>query len=140
MALPRAIEARDYYRCAFQRYEEARFLLRADYSNASVYLAGYAVECMLKALILDSVPQSRVDSTRRAFIGREGHDFGQLRARYHAVGGPRLPASIVRQFTLVSAWSTDLRYVPRKIRTTEAAAFLTATSEILRWSDERTGR
>ena len=47
-------EVRRFHRAAARRFEEAQFLLtRGNYTTAAVYLAGYAVECMLKALILD---------------------------------------------------------------------------------------
>ena len=52
MAIPASIEARLYYRCAFQRHEDAQILLRADHTTGAVYLAGYGVECILKALVL----------------------------------------------------------------------------------------
>ncbi len=55
MALPRAAEARRYYRAAKQRYEDAQMLLEAGRTTGAVYLAGYAVECILKALLLANV-------------------------------------------------------------------------------------
>lgn len=137
MAVPRSSAARDYFRCALQRYDEARFLLDADYSNAAVYLGGYSVECALKALILDAVPSSRAETIRTSFVGRLGHDYDWLRSVYYESGGPRIPAGLIRAFSLVSGWSTDLRYSPRRMRMTEASVFLTAVAEILHWSEQR---
>jgi hypothetical protein len=46
MAVPASSEARLYYRCAFQRQEDAQILLRADRTTGAVYLAGYAIGCI----------------------------------------------------------------------------------------------
>lgn len=137
MGIPRSPEARDFYRCAYQRLRESRFLLDADYSNAAVYLSGYAIECVLKALILDSIPTGRVTVVRRSFAGSRGHDFSWLRGVYLANGGARFPPNLAGSFTLVNGWNTDLRYSPRKIRLDEATRFLDATNAILAWADGR---
>ena len=44
MAIPGYPEARLFYRCAFQRFDDAQVLLRADHTTGAVYLAGYAVD------------------------------------------------------------------------------------------------
>jgi len=43
---------------AKQRFDDALLLLEMGRTTAAVYLAGYSVECMLKALILSAVPQA----------------------------------------------------------------------------------
>jgi HEPN domain-containing protein len=70
-----AKEPRRFLRAAEQRLHEAQFLLQNDYTTASVYLAGYAVECMLKVLILASEPQAHHPETITSFRGTHGHDF-----------------------------------------------------------------
>jgi hypothetical protein len=50
MAIPSSSDARLYYRCAFQRYEEADGLFRAEYATGAVYLAGYGIECIPESL------------------------------------------------------------------------------------------
>jgi hypothetical protein len=46
----------DLHRLALQRSEDARVLLAADCSWGAYYLAGYAVECALKACIAKAIP------------------------------------------------------------------------------------
>jgi len=58
MAVPSSIEARLFYR-ASQRFDEAQVLLEAVRTTGAVYLAGYGIECILKALILSVFPQAR---------------------------------------------------------------------------------
>ena len=62
-----AKEPRRFLRTAQQRLQEAQFLLQNDYATASVYLAGYAIECMLKVLILASEPQAHHPKTMNVF-------------------------------------------------------------------------
>jgi hypothetical protein len=53
MAMPRDKDARRYYRVAKQRLDEADTILsKADLPAAAMYIAGFAVECALKALLL----------------------------------------------------------------------------------------
>ena len=60
MALPASSEARSFYRSAIRRYEDSLVLIQAapEHSTGAVYLAGYAIECILKALILNTLHQT----------------------------------------------------------------------------------
>jgi len=137
MAIPSSSDARLYYRCAIQRYEEAEVLLKADYTTGAVYLAGYGIECILKALVLMSVSAAARADTLRSFRGSRAHEYEWLRSQYLTNGGSRFPREITQHFTLVNDWSTDLRYTPRSVRAEEAEAFLTAAVAIIRWADGR---
>jgi HEPN domain-containing protein len=44
-------DARLFRRCALQRFRESEVLFEAGYTTGAVYLAGYGVECILKALV-----------------------------------------------------------------------------------------
>ncbi len=48
MAIPSSRNALLFYRAAFQRFDDARFLLDAERRTVAVYLAGYSVECISK--------------------------------------------------------------------------------------------
>lgn len=56
MAMPADIDARRYYRVAYQRWDDGVALLGISRPRAAIYLSGYAVECILKALLLVSTP------------------------------------------------------------------------------------
>ena len=137
MAVPSDTNARLFYRCAFQRYEEAEVLLRTGYTTGGVYLAGYAVECILKTLLLMAVPAGGREVTLSSFRGGRAHDFEWLRSQYRINGGAVFPAEVNRHFTLVSDWSTDLRYSPKSVREADAEAFLAASLAIINWADGR---
>lgn len=112
-------------------------LFRDGYTTGAVYLAGYGIECILKALVLMAVPASARVETLRSFRGGRAHEYEWLRSLYLTNGGVRFPREITQQFTLVNDWSTDLRYTPSSVREEEAEAFLEATVAILRWANAR---
>ena len=66
-----------------------------------------------------------------SFRGARAHDYEWLRSQYFQNGGARFPRNVNEAFTLVNDWSTDLRYLPRTLKTNEAKAFLSAASSIL---------
>jgi hypothetical protein len=137
MASPRSKDARLFYRCAFQRYEEAEVLLRARYTTGAVYLAGYTVECILKALILSVVPPGQTSAVLESFRGHRAHDYEWLKLVYRQHGGALPPREVNRNFTLVDRWSTALRYAPGTLKEEDARSFLKAVGAIVGWADGR---
>jgi hypothetical protein len=138
MGLPQAAEARLFYQAARQRFEDAELLWSEGRNTGSVYLAGYAVECILKALILASIAEpGKRKQVQGSFRGSRAHDFAWLRFLYLSHGGPSLPVDAAKQFARVNLWSTDLRYSPGTLRRNEAAAVLEAARGILNWADGR---
>jgi hypothetical protein len=137
MSLPEAPEARPFYQSAKQRFDDAEFLLMSLRTTGAVYLAGYGIECMLKALILEATPAGGRDEILASFRGARAHDYDWLKAKYQGQGGPSFPAAVARHFTLVNPWSTDLRYRAGAIKRNDAEAFLNAAKAIMEWADGR---
>jgi len=137
MAIPSSIQARLYHRCAFGRYEDAQILLKADRTTGAVYLAGYGIECILKALILSAISPKAEATVIGAFRGVRAHDYRWLQERYYENGRPRFPKEVVRTFAIVDEWSTDLRYLPRSWKRGDAREFLAASKTIIEWVNER---
>ena len=137
MAVPKSPRARLFYRAAFGRLEEAGVLSDAGYPTGAVYLAGYGVECALKALILAAVPRRRRAETGATFKGNRAHDFEWLVGQYRVAGGPPLPNAVVRDLRAVSTWSTAIRYSPAWLPDAQATAFLRAAENLLQWADGR---
>ena len=136
MGLPRARKAQPFYRVAKQRFEDAQFLLQHDRTTGAVYLAGYGVECILKALIIDSVPAKNRDTIISSFRGARGHDFEWLKEQYQKAGGAGFPIQIQEYFTTIT-WTTDLRYQSGMMKQDDAEAFLAAAEAIINWADRR---
>ncbi len=137
MALPNASDARPYYQAAKQRLSDARFLLDAERTTGAIYLAGYGIECMLKALILASQAKRQRTETLRLFRGPKAHDFVWLKKQYSRIGGPPISKSILRTLTLVSVWTVEIRYKASSSKFGDAKEFLDYAQEIVSWADER---
>jgi hypothetical protein len=137
MPMPSSPNARLFYRAAKQRFEDAEFLLVVDRTTAAVYLAGYSVECALKALILSVVPWAHEADVLGLFRGAWAHDYGWLLRLYAERGGPGLPPNLVPHLARVNTWSTDMRYSPGTMALRDAKAFLDSSVEILTWADGR---
>lgn len=137
MAMPSSPNARLFYRAAKQRFEDAEFLLDVDRTTAAVYLAGYSVECILKALILSVVRHAQEAEILALFRGARAHDYDWLLRLYADGGGPRLRPNLVSHFARVNTWSTDMRYSPGTIALRDAKAFLDSSVEIFTWADGR---
>ncbi len=137
MATPRSSDARLFYRCAYQRFEEAEILLKASYNTGAVYLAGYGIECILKALVLSAVTDYDRPDILKLFRGGKAHEYEWLRSLYLINGGARFPRNVNRHFSDVSVWSTDLRYTPRSLRANEAEEFMASAEAIINWADGR---
>lgn len=137
VAIPSSAPARRFYRAAKQRFDDALLLLEMQRTTAAVYLAGYSVECMLKALILSVVPQAQEPELLGRFRGARAHDYEWLLPLYAEKGGARIPASVVPHFARVNSWSTDMRYAPGTPAASEAKAFTDAAIAIMTWVDGR---
>lgn len=137
MAMPTSIEARLFYRSALNRHDDAVVLLSADHTTGAVYLVGYGIECILKALILEGLAPDARKGMLAAFRGARAHDFGWLRTQYLQNGGARFPREITQAFTLVNDWTTDMRYEPKTIRVGDAEGFFAAAERIIHWAKER---
>jgi hypothetical protein len=137
MALPAAAEARSYYQAAKQRFEDARFLLVGDRTTGAIYMAGYCVECILKALILSILPERKRGEMLDSFRGGKAHDYDWLRGRYLKSNGPQFPKTISKAFSFVNTWAVEIRYKAGTSKYGDAKTFLDSTEEIMTWADGR---
>jgi HEPN domain-containing protein len=125
---------------AGQRLEEARFLLtQGRFTTASIYLAGYSVECALKALILhNDPPATDPDDTERQFVeeGAKSHNFDWLKQQLYD-RGVRMSDEAARLLSNIRWWSTDLRYSTQRVESRRASNFLAAAQAIREWAEGR---
>jgi hypothetical protein len=129
-------EVRRFSDVAKQRYDDARFLL-GHRNTAAIYLAGYAVECVLKALWLSRVPPRGRAKQVESFRGEKGHDLEWLKVQYLRRGGEAFPPAIAKAFGRVKSWGTHLRYNPGAAKARNAVEFLRAVEELIEWANER---
>ena len=140
MGIPRDKDAKRFYQAAKQRLEDADFLVEAARTLAAVYLSGYCVECMWKALIITQAGKDKKDEVLEQFAGSKAHDFRWLRALYEKYGGPQPPKKdkeLGHAFKTVGSWGTHLRYDTATMPTDDANAFVDAVRLIRAWADKR---
>jgi hypothetical protein len=109
--------------------------LRADKREVSVaYLAGYVVECLLKALMLSMVSDHQQKAVLGEFRGQWVHDFELLRRKYAALGGARIPTKVNTAFELIRTWNTQMRYNPGNRFDGDFESFIDAVAMIRDWA------
>jgi HEPN domain-containing protein len=137
VGLPQDIDARRYYRVAIQRLEEADLILtKLSLAHAAIYLSGYAVECILKALVVVRTPLRERPAILKAL--KEDRRFGRNLAglRDGAVArGAIPPREIGGHLVYVSTWSEQMRYDPAERDLADAERFVRAARAIFRWAD-----
>lgn len=137
MAASQSKHARKFFRVAMLRLEDAEILLRNVRYGAAVYMAGYAVECMLKALVLASSPADQQETIATSFRGSRGHDIDSLREQYRRCGVGPTPKNVSNAFSVVYSWNIELRYEPRSPAPKESERFVNATRVICDWAKGR---
>jgi HEPN domain-containing protein len=130
-------EVTRFRRVALQRFEDAQLLFDGGRNTGAIYLAGYAVECTLKALLLSATPTSKIPKVLDSFRGGQGHDLEWLKRQYIKGGGSIFPSTIARKFARVNSWKTDIRYEPGTSLLRDAEEFLQAAEAVLSWAGER---
>src|SRR5437870_5030020 len=137
MAIPKDINARLYYRVAYQRLQDGKLILdRLGRAPAAIYLTGYAVECIAKALLVSITPAKDREAVIQSFRGGQGHDLHWLRARL-AERGTEMPADVARHWAYAASWTVDIRYQPGTGNLREAERFLESATAIVNWADRR---
>lgn len=126
-------ESRRFWRAAEQRLGAAEFLLKAQgFRLEAIYLAGYAVECALKALIIERVPKRQRQEVIQGFRGQVWHSFEYLKRKLTEFGCP-LPVKMIETLRILSSWSTDLRYESGLRDYNDTKRFIEGAIEVRDW-------
>jgi HEPN domain-containing protein len=124
--------SRAFLKAAAQRLATAEFLLKNDYTLDAMYLAGYCVECALKALILERTrDDEKTERLRSLSAGASMHNPESLAGKLKELGSPvdrQLLKRLIR-----SGWSTSLRYEVRRRDTGETKGYLKRAREVYNW-------
>ncbi|MDT7897049.1 MAG: HEPN domain-containing protein [Armatimonadota bacterium] len=106
----------------------ARFLLRHRRWHSAIYLAGYAVECRLKAAIC------RVKGLATLPPEYQTHDLWRLLEGTGLVERMRRDPDIFKAFERVTRiWGTEIRYAPKPYGRSEAVDFFDALRRVITW-------
>jgi hypothetical protein len=136
---------RHFLRLADRRAKQARFLLLIvetggdipdGVTNLAVETAAMAVECSLKALILNSTPIGRRAGAEELFHGSRPHDREWLKNQL-IVRGIVLPREIVKSLSRMEWWPYHKRYDLKNIPHARASDFLSAADDVMSWAENR---
>lgn len=131
---PRPRSGREFLKAARQRLLAAELLFRHHHTLDAVYLSGYAVECALKALIIEStLPAAREDTITRITRTAQMHFpevlIGELKDR--RVGVPLELAKRLARRRM--RWSTALRYGTGRRDRGETKYVLDLSAQTIAW-------
>lgn len=131
------VSAREFLKAALQRLTTAEAIFKSlRITLEAQYIAGYAVECALKALILEYTAEAdRPDVLYRLTHGAASHRQEVLLERLKDLGVRLTPelAQRMRRFD----WTTALRYGTGRLDTGETKAVLRTARMIYNWAEEQ---
>ncbi len=134
MSLSNNPDARAYYLPARRRLEDAKVLLEHHRHDGAMYLAGFAVECLFKAVILaNSTPGQRTRLAAR-LKSEIGHDLDGLRKEL-ARRSLHLGEHEREAFVQVNTWDNNQRYDSRVQSRVDAEAVFAAAETLFAWAD-----
>jgi hypothetical protein len=126
------LSSRDFQKAARQRLTIAEFLFKYDYTLDAAYLAGYTVECSLKALILRLTPaRKRPEMFKKISAGEKMHDPETLNGILKDLKNP-LPLALSKGLRK-AGWSTNLRYESGHRDREATREFLNTAKDVYDW-------
>ncbi len=126
------------------RMDDARVLLKAARWRGAMYMAGYAVECLLKTKLMRMyncrhLHELEEELQRRGVLPAHGTVFThQLEALLKLTQGLdrlRRDGNLWRTFNTVNRWIPAWRYTANPANREDAENFINAVERILHWID-----
>lgn len=92
---------------------------------------------MLKALLLASVSPRQQRRLRDELRGSRGHNLEWLGGLYRQLVPAAVPVDVVKHWSRLASWSTDLRYTSGLVKRGEADEFMSSVVAVVAWADGR---
>ena len=127
-----------------QRLADAQALLNASRWRGAMYVAGYAVECLLKTKLMhiydcknlgeleDLLQQRSILPADRTVFTHQLEDLLRLTPGYNRLKQNR---DLWHMFHTVNLWTPQWRYTAKQATQQEATRFLTRIENVLHWID-----
>ena len=131
-------------RASRHRFADARALLNASRRRCSMYIAGYAVECLLKTKLMHiyncrNLRSLDVELHRRSLLPAHRtvftHDLEELLKLSPGYNRMRQSPRVWMLFKEVNRWTSQWRYAAERITEADASGFLNAVEGFMRWID-----
>ena len=139
---------REFHAAAWRHQEAAELLLHSCAPKATsamaaeaVYLSGYVVECILKAVLFSREKIGRHTNVKLECVKIIRHDLEKIKLRLENLrkNAVVFPPEQQRNLRYVrNRWHPSIRYERRIIATEDARDFLNASRGILDWVCEGT--
>lgn len=139
---------------AERRFGDAKCLLNsgdAERANGAIYMAGFVIECLLKALLIERHPNlsKPVDpaklskSDREVFDALNGHELDdmlgflpELEKKLSAVSTPSGQPAWRALNDICEEWRVYVRYSPMPAKLKQARTYLDTVEEVKKWLKE----
>ena len=131
-------------RASQHRFDDARALLNASRERCSMYIAGYAVECLLKTKLMHiyncrNLRSLDAELHRRSLLPAHRtvftHELEELLKLSPGYNRMRQSPRVWMLFKEVNRWTSQWRYSTERITEGEAFSFLNAVERFMRWID-----
>jgi hypothetical protein len=132
----------DQSKASHHRRADAQALFEKDRWRGAMYIAGYAIECLIKTKLMEVFKQSNLEGLeaelkRRHIIPDDSSLFDHRVELYIGASGRletlRKDKVIWRSFTMANQWMPSWRYNPDLSNRADAEDFLSAVDAMLVW-------
>lgn len=132
----------DQSKAAQHRLDDAKVLLAALRRRGAMYMAGYAIECTLKAKLMRKYDQDNLldleDELRKRKDGSADarvftHGLEELLMLADGMTRLRQNEGMWRTFNLANGWTPSWRYSPEPSSPEDAEDFLAAVVTLKKW-------
>ncbi len=125
-----------------QRLADARVLFNASRHRGAMYMAGYAVECLLKTKLLhiydcnnlreleELLRQRSILPTNRTVFTHQLEDLLRLTPGYNRL---KRNTDVWHSFHEINRWTPHWRYTPKQATRQEAIEFMTDIENVMHW-------
>ena len=129
-------------KASIQRLDDARALFNAGRWRGAMYMAGYAVECLLKTKLMQryncrTLHELEDELQRRGALAEHAtvftHHLEVLLRLTQRLDQLRQHRTLWPQFALVNRWIPAWRYTADVANQQDAADFLEAVVQIMQW-------
>ena len=134
----------DQSKASIHRLDDARALFNAARWRGAMYMAGYAVECLLKTKLMRiygcrTLRELEHELQRRGLLAEQAtvftHHLELLLRLTQRMNQLRQHRALWPQFTLVNRWLPAWRYTGDLANRQDAEDFLEAVAQIMQWID-----
>lgn len=142
MARDLFIGVSEQLKAAVHRRDDADALLKSQRWRGAMYLAGYSVECLLKAKLMQiyscaNLSDLENELQRRGLLAQHAtiftHQLEDLLTLANGIGRLRQNAPLWRLFNIVNRWIPAWRYNPDLAKREDARDYLDAVDGICHW-------